>query len=150
MGLRLSDIARTSQAMAPDPEGDGAFHTGPLRVRCLKLRGGLAHSRRLQGRMLFLGAQRDGPPLGGRTLRPVGTRLAVPRRELDLDHRVRALINRGRPAETLPTTRTGGLLRLPVDVEVVCGKALPLAGLPVIVPAHGTEQVDGILSVTFD
>ncbi len=74
-----------------------------------------------------------------------GAVAAVLGRELDLDHLVRALIDRWRPAEAGPARGARRPLVLPVDCEVLRVEALPRPGLPAVVAAGRAKQLDPII-----
>ena len=95
------------------------------------------------------GRDGDGPTRVFR-LRPaaldkVGAVAAVGARELDLDHIVRAVVDRRCPAVARAPGGAGRLLPLPVDLELLGGEALARPGLPAVIAAHWPEQFDVVL-----
>ena len=82
---------------------------------------------------------------GARTQAAARTGLTVLHRELDLDDLVLAVIDSWRPTDTGVALGTGGLLSLPVDVKLACGKAGLLLGLPFDIGVCGADQAKAII-----
>jgi hypothetical protein len=76
------------------------------------------------------------------TLRAARARRAGRARKDDLDA---FWIAQGRPTSTLLPLRTGGTLRLPIDLEVGSIEAVVRFGLPTVVRQDGTQQFDAIV-----
>src|SRR5262245_3627704 len=66
-------------------------------------------------------------------------------RELYLDNVVGALVNRWRPADTGFSLRTGCLLLIPVNLEVLGVKTSPFLRLPLIILACRSKEVNTVL-----
>ena len=74
--------------------------------------------------------------------------LAIFHRKLDLDDLVVVAIQRRCPTQTFTSSRTGGLLCIPVNVELTGIKALLLFGLPLVISSGGCDQIDPVLLTT--
>jgi hypothetical protein len=61
-----------------------------------------------------------------------------------------AVIDGGRPADAGLAGRTGRLVLVPIDREMLDVKAGALAGLPVRVEAGGPQEIDAIVVATLD
>src|SRR5215471_2525109 len=95
--------------------------------------------------------QRQGPLWLLRAVRATGARVALGACELDGDHLpgdLGAAILGRCPARAGLPLRARHPPRRPVDNEVAAVKALLLAGLPAVVAAGGSEQVDVKLCAT--
>src|SRR6266516_5336740 len=95
--------------------------------------------------MVFLDADGDRTAWSFGTMFLERTWLAIFHRELDLDDLVVVLINRRRPTQTFTSSRAGGLLCIPINLETTGIKALRLFSLPLVISAGGCDQIDPIL-----
>lgn len=136
-------IAGASQACTPHPTGYSAFDPCAARIRRLQGACGLPLAGGLEGLILWLRSDAEGPPrvaLGRPdTVRDLVAAPTVLGRELHLDDWIPTIIYRWCPAGTGLARRAGGLLLVPIDLEVLGIKAGPLTGLPVIIKARGAE-----------
>src|SRR2546425_9655174 len=99
--------------------------------------------------MVFLDTHRDRPAWGfGTVLASAGMAYNRITRELDLDDLVIVLIHRRRPTQAFTSSRTGGLLCIPINVETTAIKALLLFGLPLVISSGGCDQIDPVLLAT--
>jgi hypothetical protein len=153
MGFRLTDVAGASRTTCSDRLRDGSLDPSPEAVQGGKFDGGLALARGLQGAVLRLRTDRQGPaqvlgpPTGVQALGAAGTDLAIRLGELDFDDVVRALVDGRRPTDAGPSGWTRGLLSLPVDGEVGCRKALPCPRLPLHIRSGWTNQLDLVVAL---
>ena len=154
MDPREAHVAGPSQACAPCPARDGAFDPGPSGILCLKRLCGFPLPSRLEGLILRLGPDGERPP-GVTLLRAyaLGYWVAAPTilaRELHLNGGIPAIIDGRRPADTRLARRTGRLLLVPINLEVLGVNAGSLAGLPLIIEACRPQQIDAIAVATRD
>jgi hypothetical protein len=70
--------------------------------------------------------------------------------ELDLDDGFTMVIQRGQPVQTGLASGASGLLRIPVNHEIVERKALPLTRLPPRILPRRTKQINLIVALTGD
>jgi hypothetical protein len=71
-------------------------------------------------------------------------------RALHLDDGMPAMIHGRPPARADLTGRTGRVLRVPLNLEGLGGKASSLACLPVIIKTCGPQQIHGVVVLTLD
>src|SRR6266568_1194023 len=68
--------------------------------------------------------------------------------ELDLDDLGRSLVDGGRPTMARSSGRAGCLLLIPIDQEVLGGKALLGLSLPMVVGTGRPDEIDAIVCLT--
>lgn len=71
-------------------------------------------------------------------------------RALNLDDLVGSVVDRSCPAEAFVSLGARGLLVFPIDEEVIGIEAHLLIGLPLMVPAGWTQQVDLVVLLALD
>jgi hypothetical protein len=140
----VADVPRPAQAAATYPAGERAFDPDPIGPASLVVRRRRLPSRGLQRLELGLRAQAEHPARRpcprAAALLAAGARPAVPGGELDPDQLVPGRVRAHPPAAAGPAGRAGGLLPLPVDLEMLDGEAGLLARLPLVVGAGGPAQ----------
>src|SRR6266576_1405914 len=94
--------------------------------------------------MVRLHSQGDRPALRFGTVRFQRAWLARFHRELDFNDLVVIAIDCWRPARTLLPCRTGGFLRVPIDLETAGVKALFFFPLPLVISSGWGDQIDAI------
>jgi hypothetical protein len=149
-----ADVAGPSQAQAACLARDRPFDAGAAGILRLKRPGGFPLPGRLERLILWLGPDGERPPgvalLRAYALGYVGTASAIFARELHLDDRIPAIIHGRRPADTRLARRTGRVLLVPIDLEMLDVKAGARASLPVIVSACGPQQIHPIVVPTLN
>src|SRR4051812_25050454 len=130
--LGVPEIAGSSEPEAADGLGDGGLDPGTEIVEADELRRLLSLSSCLQG---DVGVARSECHEASCCVWPgavdlMGTGATVLGRELHLDDRRVAVVDRRAPARALGAHRTGDLLVVPIDREVVHGEALACLRLP--------------------
>src|SRR5260221_10602025 len=141
----LPDIPGAAQTLRANPLGNGALNTRSLGIDLGKFLGRFPLSPLFQGEVLLLRTNRDGATRmanGVRTQRARRAPLAVCCRELDLDHLVCPVVNGRSPTAADASLRAGCLLVFPIDEKVISIEAGLLTGLPLMVPAGWTHQVN--------
>jgi hypothetical protein len=78
------------------------------------------------------------------------TGLTVFGREFDFDDLVGSVVDRWGPAEAFVSLWASGPLVFPIDEEVIGIEASLLIGLPLMIPARWTHQVDLVILLTLD
>src|SRR5262249_868468 len=148
------DVAALSQAAGADAPREGSFDPRPLLVEGRKLGRLLALAGCLEGVREVLAPQGEGAPSRAprraETPWPAGTRGAVSVGELDLDHLRLAVVDGRGPTVTRASRRTGHLLPLPIDGEILGRKALVGPSLPVVVPPGRPDQVNTVVLATVE
>src|SRR6516165_1252186 len=100
--------------------------------------------------MMLFDTQRDGTALGFSTMLLEDAWFTVFHRKLDLDDLVVMLINGRSPTHTLLLCWTGRMVRLPIDVKASGIKPLLFLGLPLVISAGRSNQIDPIGETTID
>ena len=145
MGSLQPNIARTAQTHDSNPVRNGALNPRSLGIGVGEFLGCFPLSPLLQGQVLLLWTNRHGAACmatGMGTQRARRAHLAVCGGELDLDHLVGPVVNGRSPTAAGASLRAGGLLVLPIDEKVIGIEASRLPGLPLMVPAGWTHQVN--------
>ncbi len=71
-------------------------------------------------------------------------------REFDLDDLIGSVVERWGPATAGVSLWAGGLLVFPIDEKMIGIEAFLLTGLPVMVAAGGTHQIDLVVLLALD
>jgi hypothetical protein len=125
MGLRLPNIARSPQVTAPHCLRERSFDACARRVSLFESRFHFLAARLLQGAELRFRLNRQQAASAGRlrALCPLRARLAVARREFDLNLFAAVTVRAFLPTATYATCRAGGYAPREVIVEIGRGKA---------------------------
>lgn len=148
MRFLLPDRARTTHPHGPDRLRDGSLDTRSLRIGLEELLGLFLLSPLFQSQVLGLGTNRDGATRMAKRLgteRSRWTDLAVGGGEFDLDHLVFPAVNGRSPTAARVPLRARGLVVFPIDEKVVGIEASVLTGLPSIVLAGWSHQVNQVV-----
>jgi hypothetical protein len=109
---------------------------------------------RLEGLILRLGPDGQRAPrvtlLRADARGDVVTAPAIFGRALHRDDGIPTIIESRRPTDTGLAGRTGRVLLAPINLKVLGIKAIPCAGLPVIVETRGPEEIDAVVIQTLD
>src|SRR5262249_49880945 len=107
----------------------------------------------LQGIVLRLWSDRDRAAHMANRLRAelqAGTGLTVFRREFNLDDLVGAVVDGWGPATARVSLGAGRLLLLPIDEKVISIEAFLLTGLPLMIAAGWTHQIDLVVLLALE
>ncbi len=148
MDSRQSNRARPAQTHDSNPVRNGALNPRSLGIGMGEFLGRFPLSPLLQGQVLLLWTNRHGAACmatGVGTQRASRAHLAVCGGELDLDHLVGPEVLGRSPTAAGASLRARSLLVLPIDKKVIGIEASRLPGLPLIVPAGWTHQVNVVV-----
>jgi hypothetical protein len=147
------NITRPAQTHHSNALGDGPLKADSSGINLGKFLGLFLLSPSHQGQILLLRANGHGTARVADRLRTERSRrahLSVYGRELDLDDLVFAVVNGRRPTAAGVALRARCLLVLPIDEKVVDIEACVLTGLPLMVPAGWTHQVNLVVPLALD
>jgi len=145
MGLGLPSVAGPAEPTAAKGLGVGGFHACSRRIGRGELWGLFTLSRCPQGQFFVMWVQGQAPRgrSGARTAE--WTRLAIGPSEVHGHHGMVApwtAVIAGVPDNTGVALGTDGLVRLPIDLELVALKALLIPCLPAKIAARRTDHID--------
>ena len=149
-----ADVAGPSQAHAACLARNRPFDAGPAGIRRLKCLRGFPLPGRLEGLILRLGPDGERAPgvalLRADALGDVVAAPAIAARELHLDDGIPAIIKSRLPPDIGLAGGTGRVPLAPIHLEVLGIKAIPCAGLPLIIETGGPQEIRAIVLRTLD
>lgn len=145
-GLRLPEIACSSQPVGPHPLGDRSLNPCATGILRLLLGAGFSCSRPLQRHIILLGTHRERATLCPGSVCSARTGLAIRPGELDRHHLLVPIIDRGRPTCTQMPVRAGRLLLRPIKREPTGIKPVGRSSLPVGIGTRRAQQVHTVIA----
>src|SRR5215203_1650204 len=149
MGLGQADIPGTPQLAGSYRSGDGALYTGALGVLDLEFSRLFPLPRCLQSLILLFGPDGQAPArvlgIGLCAQLTARTGPAVAGGKLQPYNVIAAVVYKGCPLDALLSFGAGGLLALPIDLEVLHAETLLCASLPTVVRAGGSVEIHPVV-----